>query len=327
MAIHRRFLYAGLFLVAVGGVLVAANITGVNEPWLREALRLWPLVIIAIGLGIVVRRTRFSLPAGVLAAVAPGLLIGGTMVAGPRAGFECGHAEAPARTFVREGEFGGAAYVSRSASVSLSAACGSTTITASGGDGWSISAGSTDGREPEVNSDQRNLEIRSVGRGGRQLLLGDRREDWDVRIPTTPLAGLSLTAIGNTMDVALPGTSIDGVVIEADLSTLRLDATGAEIDELGVEVNFGSATILLPATRQLVGNLEVNGGRLRLCQPLNTAMTVAFGNAEMGEVTVAGQRWTADVWSGGNVLSNNQIDLTVDATFGSVEINPIGGCS
>lgn len=327
MAIHRRFLYAGLFLVAVGGVLVVANITGVNEPWLREALRLWPLVIIAIGLAIVVRRTRFSLPAGVLAAVAPGLLIGGSMVAGPRAGFECGHAGSPARTFAREGEFSGAAFASRSASVALSAACGSTTITTAAGNGWSISAGSTDGREPDVNSDELNLEIRSTGRGGRQLLLGDRREDWDVTLPTTPLAGLSLTSTGNTMNVALPGASIGAVAIEADLSTFRLDATGAEIDELDVEVNLGSATIVLPATRRLGGNLEVNGGRLRLCQPMNTAMTVAFGNAEMGEVTVAGQRWTADVWSGGNVLSNNQIDLTVDATFGSIEINPIGGCS
>ena len=326
MAIHRRFLYAGLFLVAVGGVLVAAEITGVNEPWLREVLRLWPLAVIAIGLGVVVRRTRFSLPAGVLAAVAPGLLIGGTIVAGPRAGFECGHNASPTRTFVREGEFGGPAFVERSASISLSAACGSTTITSSGGNGWSISAGSTDGREPEVSADKLNLEIRSPGRGGRQLLLGDRREDWDVKIPTTPITGLSLTANGNTVNATLPGVDIGTVAIEGNLSTIRFDATDAQIGELDVEINLGSATIVLPASRLLGGHLDVNGGNLRLCQPPRTAMTVAFANTDMAEVSVAGQPWTADVWSGGNVLASSVIDLTVDATFGSVEINPIGGC-
>src|SRR5690242_2718690 len=51
MAINRRFLYAGLFLVALGGVLVAVDLTAVSTDALTNALRLWPLAWIAIGVG------------------------------------------------------------------------------------------------------------------------------------------------------------------------------------------------------------------------------------------------------------------------------------
>ncbi len=321
MAIHRRFLYAGLFLVAIGGVLVAADLTGVNDAWLREALRLWPLAIITIGLAIVVRRTSFALPAGVLAAVGPGLLFGGSMVAGPRVAFECGDAAVPASTLERAGA------LSQWSTISLSAACGTSTITSAPGNAWRVSAGSTDGRVPEVTSDSVSLSIDSPGRGGRQLLLGDRREDWEVTIPTTPVDLLGITAHANSMVLALPGATIGVIAIEADASTLRLDATGATIDELSLELDFGSASILLPATRHLTGTLEVNVGSLRLCQPAGSGMSVAFAGDGPHEVSVAGAPWASPTWTGGNVLSSNQIELTVDATFGSVEINPIGGCA
>jgi hypothetical protein len=55
-------------------------------------------------------------------------------------------------------------------------------------------------------------------------------------------------------------------------------------------------------------------------------MSVTFLGHGPRDVTIAGAPWTADSWSGGNVLATNQIELTVDSTFGSVEINPIGGC-
>jgi hypothetical protein len=320
MAIHRRFLYAGLFLVAVGGVLVAADVTGVDGGRLREALRLWPLAFIAIGLGIVVRRSRIALPAGVLAAVAPGLLLGGSLVAGPGVAMECSAAPPPSRTFLQEG------VLAAPATISLSAACGTATITTIPGNAWRLSAGSTDARDPDVFAEEGILSIESPGRGGRQLLFGDRREAWDVTLPTTFMETLSLTATANTTVVALPGAHIGAVVIEANASSLRLDATGATIDQLDLEVNVGSATIVLPATRKLGGRLEVNGGTLRLCQPLDTGLIVSFAGDGPREVTVNGQRWSADVWTGGNVLSSNQAALTVDATLGSVDINPIGGC-
>ncbi len=319
MAIHRRFLYAGLFLAAIGGVLVAADITGVNEPWLREALRLWPLVIIAIGLAIVVRRSRFALPAGVLAAVGPGLLLGGGMVAGPRVAFECSDLPASNPTFIQSGN------LRSSGAVSIATGCGTSRITTAPGTGWSITAASTDARQPDLFFEEDVVSIESPARGGRQLLLGNRREDWDVTLPST-MEALSLSSHANTMSVALPGSTIAAVVVEADAASVRVDATGAQIDQLDVQADFGAVSIVLPTTQHLSGYMNVDVGSLRLCQPLGTGMTVTFQGDGPRDVSVAGQPWSAEQWFGGDVLASNQIDLVVDATFGSIDINPIGGC-
>jgi hypothetical protein len=319
MAIHRRFLYAGLFLVAIGGVLITANITGVNEAWLRDALRLWPLVVIAVGLAVVVRRSRFGLPAGVLAAVAPGLLLGGAMVAGPRVAFECSDRAQPGLTYAQSG------VLSPTGTVYLAAGCGTSTITTAPGTGWSLAAGSSDGREPEVVVDSDAISVQSPARGGRQLVLGNRREHWDVTLPSA-MEGLALSSHANTMSVTLAGAAIGAVVVEADAATVRIDATGATIGELDVTADFGVVSIVLPSTPHLTGFMSVDVGTLRLCQPSGTGMRVTFEGEGPREVTASGTPWTEGVWTGGSVLATNQIDLVVDATFGSVDINPIGGC-
>ena len=321
MAIHRRFLYAGLFLVAVGGVLVTADITGVNEPWLRDALRLWPIALIAIGLAIVVRRTSVALPAGMLAAVAPGLLIGGSMVAGPRVAFACSDLAPAGPTFTQEGVLS-----PTEGTVSIATGCGTSTISTAPGTAWRITAASTDAREPEVFFDATEVSIESPARGGRQLLLGNRREDWTITLPST-IQALSLSSHANTMDVQLAGATIGAVVVEADAAAIRVDATGATIDELDVQADFGTVSIVLPNTPQLSGYLNVDVGALRLCQPVGADMTVAFQGDGPREVSIGGQPWSADQWTSQTALGGaNQIDLVVDATFGSVDINPIGGC-
>ena len=84
MRLNRTFLYAGVFLVALGGMLVAANLGAFDSIALTDALRLWPLALIAIGLGIALRRTEFSVPTGMLAAAMPGLVLGGAIAVAPR---------------------------------------------------------------------------------------------------------------------------------------------------------------------------------------------------------------------------------------------------
>lgn len=58
MRVNRRFLYWGILLVALGGVLVAADLGAVDTPALTDALRLWPLAII----GLLARPARMRRP-------------------------------------------------------------------------------------------------------------------------------------------------------------------------------------------------------------------------------------------------------------------------
>lgn len=64
MRVNRRFLYLGVLLAAMGGVLVAVDVRAVDTTIIADALRLWPFAFVAIGLGLVLRRTGLSVPGG-----------------------------------------------------------------------------------------------------------------------------------------------------------------------------------------------------------------------------------------------------------------------
>ncbi len=127
MRVNRRFLYWGVFLVAIGAVLVAADVGRLDSEAIADILRLWPLAFVAIGIGIALRRTRFSLPSGVLAAAVPGLLLGGGFALVPRIAADCGATEAASTVAAREGVFDGPARIA------VTAGCGSLVVTTAPG--------------------------------------------------------------------------------------------------------------------------------------------------------------------------------------------------
>src|SRR5215210_7223887 len=105
MQINRRFLYAGVFLVAIGAVLVAADLGDVDTGGRAELLRLWPLALVAVGAAVVLRHTPVSLSSGLLAAAVPGLVLGGALSLAPRTVGDCGTRGEPARVTTRQGTF------------------------------------------------------------------------------------------------------------------------------------------------------------------------------------------------------------------------------
>ena len=90
MRVNRRFLFWGVLLVAIGGVLVAADLGAIDTSILADVIRLWPLAIIAIGVSVILRRTTFSLPAILAAALIPGLVVGAAFAVAPRFAGACG---------------------------------------------------------------------------------------------------------------------------------------------------------------------------------------------------------------------------------------------
>src|SRR4026209_1580911 len=127
MRVNRKLVYAGLFLVTLGGVLVAADQGGVDTPTLADAARLWPLIFVAIGVAIVLRRTPPHQSRGMPAAPGPRrplraaargarrvagvgpatgvpcLVRGGALAVAPRFAGDCGVRGDPAMVANREG--------------------------------------------------------------------------------------------------------------------------------------------------------------------------------------------------------------------------------
>ena len=91
MRLNRTLLYTGVFLAAIGAALLIADLTPVATDALIRALRLWPLAVVAIGVGIALRRTRLSVASGLLAAAVPGLVLGAAMATTPRLAIERGY--------------------------------------------------------------------------------------------------------------------------------------------------------------------------------------------------------------------------------------------
>jgi hypothetical protein len=84
MTVRRGTLYVGLFLIAAGTVTLGVAAGVLDAAVVADTVgTLWPLAVIALGVGLVLRRSRAALGAGVLAALVPGLALGASIVALP----------------------------------------------------------------------------------------------------------------------------------------------------------------------------------------------------------------------------------------------------
>jgi hypothetical protein len=318
MRVNRPFLYAGVFLVAIGGVLVAANVDAIGTAALADVLRLWPLAVIALGLGVVLRRSQVGLASGLLAAALPGLLLGSALGMAPRFAGDCGARGEPVSVASEHGSF-----VGGSATITVTAECGTVTVGTAPGTGWQFRAGNSSGRAPNVGSSARSL---SIGPVRPDEWLDGGRDAWDLTLPTTDIDDLSLVIHAGKGRIDLPGAQIGRLALTANASAIVVDTSSASVAELSGVVNVGSMSISLPADSDLVGSLRVRGGRLEVCLPPDVGLHLTT-RGQPRQVTVHGLRETGSDWqSPGYTSAARTAELDVHVNFGTVEIDPIGGC-
>lgn len=319
MRVNRRLLYWGILLVAIGGVLVAADLGAVDTPTLTDVLRLWPLAVMAIGLSLVLRRTRLSLPGLMLAAAVPGIVVGGAFAVAPRFVGDCGARGEPASVAATQGTFDGPA------AVTLKSGCGSVYVKTAPGNGWQLDAGNTSGRAPKVDSSTTSLSIDGVS-GDHAFLFDAGRDAWDVTLPTSELDGLSMTVFAGHASVDLPGAQIGRLALTANASEILVDASRASVANLSAAINAGLLSIRLPTDGDLTGSLRVGAGELQVCAPPGVGLRVSTSGFAR-QVTVDDLHQTGSEWQSLDYASApHRADLSVSVNFGTVKINPIGGC-
>ena len=310
MRVNRRFLYWGVFLVAIGGVLVAADLGPVDSTIILDALQLWPLAFVAIGVGLVLRRTRFSVPGGMLAAAVPGLVLGGGFALLPRIAVDCGAGSAPSSVATHQGLFDGPARIS------VTTGCGSLVVGTAPGGGWQLQADGAGSRTPIIEASATALSIDAGGHGGFHpsfhsgdddgwRVFGAGRDSWQLTLPTTAIQDLS---------------------IDVNAGQGRIDLSEATVESLSGTVNAGMLSFSLPANADLVGSIEVNAGALEVCAPnglgLRVEHTGELSSVSVGALHVEGTEWESPDYAS----ALHHADLNVDVNLGNVEINPIGGC-
>jgi len=325
MRIDRRLLNWGIFFILLGGIPLA-----VQQGWISGDLRwweLWPLILIGLGVGILLRRTSLAAFGGVIVAATFGLMIGGALANGlggvPTMGFGCvGGSSAGSPFPTQDGAFAGDRAVVR-----LEMGCGDLDVTSEPGSAWSLSGTAADGRLPEVERSASSLTVRDVGRDFADFFRD--RSRWEVTLPTDPMLELTASVNAGSGRLILDGARLDGVTLSVNAGDGRIDLGSATAGNLSVDVNAGSATIVLP-DGSLTGSLTVNAGSIDFCAPADAALrlrtsdniTAGDNYDEAGLQEVSNNVWESPDWA----TSTKRIELTTSANAGSMTLNPKDGC-
>jgi hypothetical protein len=313
---QRKALFLGSFLVAAG-IVVLAGANATIESVIGEVLRLWPLAIIAIGVGLLLRRTRFALVGTLVAAIVPGLLLGGVVVAAPNITTICDQRDA-GQTTTQDGAFVGRA------NIDLALACGDVTVTTVPGTSWSFGSVDIDGTPAQLVSTSDHLGVFSrdddwrsgVGRDG---------DDWRLALPTGVPMDIYAEVSAGRGNFDLAGARIGDLAVVVNAGDLRLDLTTATVDRLDVKVNAGQGSVRLPIA-DVTGDLSAAAGSLELCVPADLGVRI-HGAVVLGGATYNGLVRVGDAWETPGLSSmTNHADLSVTASAGSVVVNPEGDC-
>jgi hypothetical protein len=331
MTVRRGFLYTGVFLIAAGGVVLLAQAGILDAEAVTRAIGLWPLVVIAVGVGLILRRTRARTVGGVVAAAAPGLLLGAMIVAVPDmpnlanmaalAGWSapCGEANPDASVTQRQGDFGG------SASVDLSLACGELIVTTGPGDAWQFAAAPGTGNGAVVSDTADRLSIRSADRP-HSFGVPSWGDTWQLHQPTGPTLDVAAETSAGKATLDMTGAHLGTLRLDVNAGEASLNLDGAAVSHLSVTVNAAKTTLRLPATGDLTADLRVNAGSLLVCAPADLGLRVR-GDSSLATTTYNGLVRSGDTWeSPSNATTAFHADVTVSANVGSVVINPQGGC-
>ncbi len=316
--INRRFLYLGVFLAAMGAVVLVAQAGVVTSDAFARTLWLWPVALIAVGVALLLRRTRLGLAGGVIAAALPGLLLGGAVVAAPTVGLDCRYGE-PSSYTTQTGT------LSAPARVSVNLSCGDLEVTVAPGSTWQARIGATGAPAPTIDAAGDRLSLRSAHRRGP---FGFANADvWRVSLPDARPLDLEAIVNAGRGRYVLAGARLGSVDITVNAGDARMDLTGATADHVDVTVNAGAATVVLPDADGLNVEVRANAGKISVCVPDDLGVQLVHSRTVLGSTTTPDLVQTGDIWHVPTISSpTHHANVTLAANVGSVELKPEGGC-
>jgi len=318
MRVRRGLLFWGLFLIPLGGITLLVRAGVLDAERLTDAWRLWPLILVGIGLAIVVGRSRTAVIGTAVVALVVGSLGGAALASGHLwigAVSDCAVASGPADQHVqRSGAFDG------TAAVRVSLDCGSVTVTTEQRGDWQLDAAFR-GPAPQVEASAGRLDVRVPGG------VGPRRNDWTLGLPATSIGSMTLTANAAAATLSLADTHLTSLDGEMNAGDLRIDLTRGAIDDLDLSMNAGRIR-LDSGSSGLDGEVSLNAGAFDLCVPDDVGLRfhvvdqLTFGH----NLAARGLQRSGDDWTRAANGSAGVIALSIDGSAASFTLNPTGGC-
>lgn len=324
MNVRRGLLNWGVFLLCLGAVPLAVQVGLLDAATAGDLLRLWPLILIGIGLGLLLRFTPFGALGGIVVAGTFGLLFG-TLLAGglPSTATACGSGQVAGPEVVREGDFTGT-----QASLTMDLNCAQFDVARAPGQHWAVEAVTGDA-DPRIESSASSLSLRSDQRGG-FLFTGEGRETWHVSLPVDPALSLSMTVNAARGSASVGMGRLEHVNATFNASDVRLDMSGPDDGDaptLNGTLNASSVTAVLP-DGPFSGNMTVNASSLTLCVAPTVGLSIGYEetlsshNFAAAGLTGEGRTWQTP----GYAEAASQARLDLNANVSSITIDRSGGC-
>jgi hypothetical protein len=323
MQVDRRLILFGTFFLVFGGVLLGARQGWIPANVVDNLWQLWPVLLIAIGLGIILSRGPWAWIGGAFAAAVLGVLAAAVVQTGVVPFVGCSGSGEAGTPF--EGQSG---QLASNASVDVSFSCGDLALSTKSGAGWSLEGSSSDGGQPRVTTSDSGVAIEPRERSF--IGFGGARESWRVTVPDEPTIDLGVTLNAGSGRLVLEGAHLTGVDVTVNAGSLSTDLRGAAaIDNIDGTINAGSSVTWLP-NLPLQGSITVNAGSLVICAPEGLGLRLNVGNNPISsnDFDRAGLVKTDDAWeTPGYATAAIRTELDVSANAGSLSLNPSQPCS
>jgi hypothetical protein len=325
MQIRRGFLGWGVFLILAGAIPLAVRAGYLSDVDLDRLWSLWPLVLIGIGLGLILSRTRFAFVGGLVVAATFGIMVGGVLAAGVSGapGASGGSTRATEAFQAHDGTF------ASTGDVELRLDCGDLTVGVAQGSAWHLEGRDTDGTGPLVESGQSSLDVRTRHEGSPSWLGFGDRDTWQLTLPTAPRLDLDVQLNAGQGRIALPGATLGAVGLQMNAGSATLDlGSAAAISTIDVQINAGSLGVTLP-NLSVTGSIQANAGAVRICAPPGAGLRLTTGESIIASydydghgLVHDGSTWTTPGFASATV----KIDLETKANAGSSTLDPEDGC-
>jgi hypothetical protein len=317
MHINRGLVFWGVALVTAGIVALAVQQNLIDPDALAGAWRLWPVILIALGLSIMLSRTPFAVLGTIAAAFVVGAAGGALIPVGP--GFaSCGGAE-PSGLTTRDGAFTGG-----SASVELDLNCGTLEVAMTDGNGWRVAAGQSDGDEVRIEATDTSLAVSSPDSG---FLGGEQRMEVGLGLDVTYALSIDVNAATTRLDMA--GGRFSELSVDPNAGSLWFNLGGASVASFSLDMNAGSASFQVDEATDLDGTVGMNAGSIEFCADPDTALrfTVEENLTFSQDLDDSDLVRSGDTWTSANFdTADRRIDLRLEGNAASFSFNPEGGC-
>jgi hypothetical protein len=311
--------------VLLGTVPLAVQVGIVEPTAVRELWQLWPLILIGLGIGLILRLTRIAWLGGLIVAATLGLMLGSLLAGGARGiSSACIGTGVGEEQTTQSGEAGAGRFETQ-----IELTCGDLDVIRASGNTWTVVARHAEGQGPAIVATSSGLELGSES-GGSLPLFGQSRRELDLTLPSGSELTVGLTLNAARGELALGGGPLESASATLNASDARIDVSGATmvgVATVRATLNASSGVLLLPA-QPVTGSISLNASSLTLCIAPEAGVRIEHhGTLSSADFSSAGLTRTDDQWeTPGFDAATAQVRLELSTTLSSVTLDRSGGC-